>query len=178
MKWKKAGVFDKTALVFGRMDEPPGTRLRIAARPWYFRDNQHQDVLLFIVASSASPGGFEVSTLLVTLGGGFKPNLADEMGHLRVHLSTVALDHVCEAILRSTDDYTDPAGDDLRSPGSTTELSRESRPKGITRRTRPRPRVSSTRSSWAASTTTSPHRGHSAEEQRLRTLSRSSVSTS
>ncbi len=85
----EAGVFDKTALVFGQMDEPPGTRLRVALSALtmaeYFRDVQKQDVLLFIDnIFRFTQAGSEVSTLLGRMPSavGYQPTLADEMGQL------------------------------------------------------------------------------------------------
>ena len=82
----EAGVLDKTALVFGQMDEPPGTRLRVALSALtmaeYFRDVQKQDVLLFIDnIFRFTQAGSEVSTLLGRMPSavGYQPNLADEM---------------------------------------------------------------------------------------------------
>jgi len=92
---EEAGVFDKTALVFGQMDEPPGTRLRIAltglTMAEYFRDVQHQDVLLFIDnIFRFTQAGSEVSTLLGRMPSavGYQPNLADEMGQLQERITS------------------------------------------------------------------------------------------
>jgi len=91
----EAGVFDKTALVFGQMDEPPGTRLRVALSALtmaeYFRDVQHQDVLLFIDnIFRFTQAGSEVSTLLGRMPSavGYQPNLADEMGQLQERITS------------------------------------------------------------------------------------------
>jgi len=90
VEMKEAGVFDKVALVFGQMDEPPGTRLRVALSALtmaeYFRDVQNQDVLLFIDnIFRFTQAGSEVSTLLGRMPSavGYQPNLADEMGLLQ-----------------------------------------------------------------------------------------------
>ncbi|HHW51173.1 MAG TPA: F0F1 ATP synthase subunit beta, partial [Pseudoclavibacter sp.] len=90
-----AGVFDKTALVFGQMDEPPGTRLRVALSALtmaeYFRDVQRQDVLLFIDnIFRFTQAGSEVSTLLGRMPSavGYQPNLADEMGVLQERITS------------------------------------------------------------------------------------------
>src|SRR5687768_12166413 len=87
---QEAGVFDKVALVFGQMDEPPGTRLRVALSALtmaeYFRDVQNQDVLLFVDnIFRFTQAGSEVSTLLGRMPSavGYHPNLADEMGLLQ-----------------------------------------------------------------------------------------------
>ena len=87
---EEAGVIGQTALVFGQMDEPPGTRLRVALSALtmaeYFRDVQNQDVLLFIDnIFRFTQAGSEVSTLLGRMPSavGYQPNLADEMGSSR-----------------------------------------------------------------------------------------------
>ncbi|WP_318387434.1 F0F1 ATP synthase subunit beta, partial [Microbacterium maritypicum] len=92
---EEAGVFDKTALVFGQMDEPPGTRLRVALSALtmaeYFRDVQKQDVLLFIDnIFRFTQAGSEVSTLLGRMPSavGYQPNLADEMGVLQERITS------------------------------------------------------------------------------------------
>ena len=123
----EAGVFDKTALVFGQMDEPPGTRLRVALSALtmaeYFRDVQHQDVLLFIDnIFRFTQAGSEVSTLLGRMPSavGYQPNLADEMGQLqeRIHLRRRPLHHLPAGDLRARRRLHRPgAGHDLRPPG-------------------------------------------------------------
>src|SRR3546814_2077175 len=92
---EEAGVFDKTALVFGQMDEPPGTRLRVALSALtmaeYFRDVQKQDVLLFIDnIFRFTQAGSEVSTLLGRMPSavGYQPTLADEMGVLQERITS------------------------------------------------------------------------------------------
>ncbi len=92
---EEAGVLDKTALVFGQMDEPPGTRLRVALSALtmaeYFRDVQNQDVLLFIDnIFRFTQAGSEVSTLLGRMPSavGYQPNLADEMGVLQERITS------------------------------------------------------------------------------------------
>src|SRR5699024_61676 len=89
------GVFDKTALVFGQMDEPPGTRLRVALSALtmaeYFRDVKQQDVLLFIDnIFRFTQAGQEVSTLLGRMPSavGYQPTLADEMGLLQERITS------------------------------------------------------------------------------------------
>src|SRR3954462_2400955 len=91
----EAGVFKDTALVFGQMDEPPGTRLRVALSALtmaeYFRDVQNQDVLLFIDnIFRFTQAGSEVSTLLGRMPSavGYQPNLADEMGQLQERITS------------------------------------------------------------------------------------------
>ena len=131
----EAGVFDKTALVFGQMDEPPGTRLRVALSALtmaeYFRDVQHQDVLLFIDnIFRFTQAGSEVSTLLGRMPSavGYQPNLADEMGQLQERITSAGGHSITslQAIYVPADDYTDPApATTFAHLDATTELSRE-----------------------------------------------------
>src|SRR5256885_1690478 len=114
----ETGVIDKTALVFGQMDEPPGTRLRVALSALtmaeYFRDVQKQEVLLFIDnIFRFTQAGSEVSTLLGRMPSavGYQPTLADEMGELQERITSVrgvAITSM-QAIYVPADDYTDPA---------------------------------------------------------------------
>ena len=137
----EAGVFDKTALVFGQMDEPPGTRLRIALTGLTmaedFRDVQHQDVLLFIDnIFRFTQAGSEVSTLLGRMPSavGYQPNLADEMGQLQERITSAGGHSITslQAIYVPADDYTDPApATTFAHLDATTELSREIAAKGI-----------------------------------------------
>ena len=137
----EAGVFDKTALVFGQMDEPPGTRLRIAltglTMAEYFRDVQHQEVLLFIDnIFRFTQAGSEVSTLLGRMPSavGYQPNLADEMGQLQERITSAGGHSITslQAIYVPADDYTDPApATTFAHLDATTELSREIAAKGI-----------------------------------------------
>ena len=137
----EAGVFDKTALVFGQMDEPPGTRLRVALTALtmaeYFRDVQHQDVLLFIDnIFRFTQAGSEVSTLLGRMPSavGYQPNLADEMGLLQERITSAGGHSITslQAIYVPADDYTDPApATTFAHLDATTELSREIAAKGI-----------------------------------------------
>ena len=137
----EAGVFDKTALVFGQMDEPPGTRLRIAltglTMAEYFRDVQHQDVLLFIDnIFRFTQAGSEVSTLLGRMPSavGYQPNLADEMGQLQERITSAGGHSITslQAIYVPADDYTDPApATTFAHLDATTELSREVAARGI-----------------------------------------------
>jgi F-type H+-transporting ATPase subunit beta len=115
---EEAGVFEKTALVFGQMDEPPGTRLRVALSALtmaeYFRDVQKQDVLLFIDnIFRFTQAGSEVSTLLGRMPSavGYQPNLADEMGLLQERITSTRGHSITslQAIYVPADDYTDPA---------------------------------------------------------------------
>ncbi len=136
-----AGVFDKTALVFGQMDEPPGTRLRVALSALtmaeYFRDVQHQDVLLFIDnIFRFTQAGSEVSTLLGRMPSavGYQPNLADEMGQLQERITSTRGHSITslQAIYVPADDYTDPApATTFAHLDATTELSREIASRGL-----------------------------------------------
>src|SRR4051794_5013891 len=138
---EEAGVFDKTALVFGQMDEPPGTRLRVALSALtmaeYFRDVQNQDVLLFIDnIFRFTQAGSEVSTLLGRMPSavGYQPNLADEMGVLQERITSTRGNSITslQAIYVPADDYTDPApATTFAHLDATTELSRSVFSKGI-----------------------------------------------
>jgi F-type H+-transporting ATPase subunit beta len=95
LEMTETGVINKTALVFGQMDEPPGTRLRVALSALtmaeYFRDVQNQDVLLFIDnIFRFTQAGSEVSTLLGRMPSavGYQPTLADEMGQLQERITS------------------------------------------------------------------------------------------
>jgi F-type H+-transporting ATPase subunit beta len=138
---EEAGVFDKTALVFGQMDEPPGTRLRVALSALtmaeYFRDVQNQDVLLFIDnIFRFTQAGSEVSTLLGRMPSavGYQPNLADEMGVLQERITSTRGNSITslQAIYVPADDYTDPApATTFAHLDATTELSRDIAAKGL-----------------------------------------------
>jgi len=138
---EEAGVFDKTALVFGQMDEPPGTRLRVALSALtmaeYFRDVQNQEVLLFIDnIFRFTQAGSEVSTLLGRMPSavGYQPNLADEMGVLQERITSTRGHSITslQAIYVPADDYTDPApATTFAHLDATTELSREIASKGL-----------------------------------------------
>src|SRR5690625_1207621 len=137
----ESGVIDKTALVFGQMDEPPGTRLRVALSALtmaeYFRDVQNQDVLLFIDnIFRFTQAGQEVSTLLGRMPSavGYQPNLADEMGVLQERITSTRGNSITsmQAIYVPADDYTDPApATTFAHLDATTELSRPISQKGI-----------------------------------------------
>jgi F-type H+-transporting ATPase subunit beta len=114
----ESGVIDDTALVFGQMDEPPGTRLRVALSALtmaeYFRDVQKQDVLLFIDnIFRFTQAGSEVSTLLGRMPSavGYQPTLADEMGVLQERITSTRGHSITslQAIYVPADDITDPA---------------------------------------------------------------------
>ncbi len=115
---KDSGVIDKTAMVFGQMNEPPGARMRVAltglTMAEYFRDEQGQDVLLFIDnIFRFTQAGSEVSALLGRMPSavGYQPTLATEMGQLQERITTTDKGSVTsiQAIYVPADDYTDPA---------------------------------------------------------------------
>ena len=134
-------VIGQTALVFGQMDEPPGTRLRVALSALtmaeYFRDVQNQDVLLFIDnIFRFTQAGSEVSTLLGRMPSavGYQPNLADEMGVLQERITSTRGHSITsmQAIYVPADDYTDPApATTFAHLDATTELSRDIASLGI-----------------------------------------------
>ena len=118
LEMTESGVIDKTALVFGQMDEPPGTRLRVALTALtmaeYFRDVENQDVLLFIDnIFRFTQAGSEVSTLLGRMPSavGYQPTLADEMGVLQERITSTRGHSITslQAIYVPADDLTDPA---------------------------------------------------------------------
>ena len=118
LEMTETGVIEKTALVFGQMDEPPGTRLRVAlgalTMAEYFRDVQKQDVLLFIDnIFRFTQAGSEVSTLLGRMPSavGYQPTLADEMGELQERITSTRGHSITsmQAIYVPADDITDPA---------------------------------------------------------------------
>jgi F-type H+-transporting ATPase subunit beta len=118
LEMTESGVINDTALVFGQMDEPPGTRLRVALTALtmaeYFRDVQKQDVLLFIDnIFRFTQAGSEVSTLLGRMPSavGYQPTLADEMGQLQERITSTRGHSITsmQAIYVPADDITDPA---------------------------------------------------------------------
>ena len=137
----ESGVLEKTALVFGQMDEPPGTRLRVALSALtmaeYFRDVQKQDVLLFIDnIFRFTQAGSEVSTLLGRMPSavGYQPTLADEMGQLQERITSTRGHSITsmQAIYVPADDITDPAPHTTFAHlDATTVLSRPISEKGI-----------------------------------------------
>jgi len=141
VEMEEAGVLGQTALVFGQMDEPPGTRLRVALSALtmaeYFRDVQKQDVLLFIDnIYRYTQAGSEVSTLLGRMPSavGYQPNLADEMGVLQERITSTRGHSITsmQAIYVPADDYTDPApATTFAHLDATTELSRDIASLGI-----------------------------------------------
>lgn len=115
---KESGVINKTAMVFGQMNEPPGARMRVAltglTMAEYFRDEQGQDVLLFIDnIFRFTQAGSEVSALLGRMPSavGYQPTLATEMGALQERITSTSKGSVTsiQAIYVPADDYTDPA---------------------------------------------------------------------
>ncbi|QJY46875.1 F0F1 ATP synthase subunit beta [Pseudonocardia broussonetiae] len=137
----ESGVIQNTALVFGQMDEPPGTRMRVALSALtmaeYFRDELSQDVLLFIDnIFRFTQAGSEVSTLLGRMPSavGYQPTLADEMGELQERITSTRGRSITsmQAIYVPADDYTDPApATTFAHLDATTELSRPISQKGI-----------------------------------------------
>ena len=117
LEMKSSGVIDKTVLVFGQMNEPPGVRLRIAltglTMAEYFRDVEGQDVLLFIDnIYRYTLAGMEVSALMGRLPSavGYQPTLATEMGELEERITSTHKGSITsfQAIYVPADDYTDP----------------------------------------------------------------------
>ena len=118
LEMSESGVLEKAALVFGQMDEPPGVRLRVGLSALtmaeYFRDEMHQDVLLFVDnIFRFTQAGSEVSTLLGRMPSavGYQPTLADEMGALQERITSVHGRSITslQAIYVPADDITDPA---------------------------------------------------------------------
>ena len=130
---KASGVLDKTALVFGQMNEPPGARMRVAetglTMAEYFRDKEHQNVLLFIDnIFRFTQAGSEVSALLGRMPSavGYQPTLATEMGELQERIASV------QAVYVPADDLTDPApATTFAHLDATTVLSRKVVEQGI-----------------------------------------------
>jgi F-type H+/Na+-transporting ATPase subunit beta len=118
IEMKESGVIDKAALIYGQMTEPPGARLRVGLTGLtvaeYFRDVEHQDVLLFIDnIFRFTQAGSEVSALLGRMPSavGYQPNLATEMGELQERITSTKSGSITsiQAIYVPADDYTDPA---------------------------------------------------------------------
>ncbi len=138
---KEAGVLEKTALVYGQMNEPPGARARVAltalAVAEYFRDEENQDVLLFIDnIFRFTQAGSEVSALLgrIPSAVGYQPNLATEMGELQERITSTNKGSITsiQAIYVPADDYTDPApATTFTHLDATTNLSRQIAELGI-----------------------------------------------
>ena len=115
---KESGVIDKTALVYGQMNEPPGARMRVAlsglTMAEYFRDREGQDVLLFIDnIFRFTQAGSEVSALLGRMPSavGYQPTLATEMGALQERITSTKRGSITsvQAVYVPADDLTDPA---------------------------------------------------------------------
>jgi F-type H+-transporting ATPase subunit beta len=113
-----SGVLDKTAMVFGQMNEPPGVRLRVGlsglTMAEYFRDEENKDLLLFIDnIFRFTQAGSEVSSLLGRLPSavGYQPNLAEDLGYLQERITSTKTGSITsmQAIYVPADDYTDPA---------------------------------------------------------------------
>jgi F-type H+-transporting ATPase subunit beta len=127
LEMKESGVIDKAALIYGQMTEPPGARLRVGLTGLtvaeYFRDEEEQDVLLFIDnIFRFTQAGSEVSALLGRMPSavGYQPTLATEMGELQERITSTKKGSITsvQAIYVPADDYTDPAP-------ATTNLSRQ-----------------------------------------------------
>ena len=138
---KESGVIEKTAMVFGQMNEPPGARMRVALTGLtiaeYFRDVEGQDVLLFIDnIFRFTQAGSEVSALLGRMPSavGYQPTLATEMGQLQERISSTNKGSVTsiQAVFVPADDYTDPApATTFAHLDSTTNLERKLTEMGI-----------------------------------------------
>ena len=138
---KESGVLEKTALVFGQMNEPPGARMRVAetglTMAEYFRDKEHQNVLLFIDnIFRFVQAGSEVSALLGRMPSavGYQPTLATEMGELQERIASTKDGSVTsvQAVYVPADDLTDPApATTFAHLDATTVLSREISSQGI-----------------------------------------------
>ena len=137
----QSGVIKNTAMVFGQMNEPPGARMRVAlsglTMAEYFRDQEHQDVLLFIDnIYRFTQAGSEVSALLGRMPSavGYQPTLATEMGKLQERITSTKDGSITsiQAIYVPADDYTDPApATTFTHLDATTNLSRKLTEEGI-----------------------------------------------
>lgn len=137
----ETGVINKTAMVFGQMNEPPGARMRVGltglTMAEYFRDTEHQDVLLFIDnIFRFTQAGSEVSAMLGRMPSavGYQPTLATEMGALQERITSTKNGSITsiQAIYVPADDYTDPAPATTFSHlDATTNLSRKIAEEGI-----------------------------------------------
>src|SRR3954468_9469121 len=141
VEMKESGVINKTALIFGQMNEPPGARARVALSALtvaeYFRDEERQDVLLFVDnIFRFTQAGSEVSALLglIPSAVGYQPTLATEMGELQERITTTNKGSITsvQAIYVPADDLTDPApAASFAHLDATTVLSRSISEKGI-----------------------------------------------
>jgi F-type H+-transporting ATPase subunit beta len=135
LEMKESGVINKAALIYGQMTEPPGARLRVAltglTTAEYFRDEEGQDVLLFIDnIFRFTQAGSEVSALLGRMPSavGYQPTLATEMGELQERITSTTKGSITsvQAIYVPADDYTDPApATTFAHLDATTNLSRQ-----------------------------------------------------
>ena len=135
LEMKESGVINKTALIYGQMTEPPGARLRVAltglTTAEYFRDEEGQDVLLFVDnVFRFTQAGSEVSALLGRMPSavGYQPTLATEMGELQERITSTTKGSITsvQAIYVPADDYTDPApATTFAHLDATTNLSRQ-----------------------------------------------------
>jgi len=138
---KESGVIEKTALIYGQMNEPPGARLRVGLSALtvaeYFRDEEHQDVLLFVDnVFRFTQAGSEVSATLgrIPSAVGYQPTLATEMGVMQERITSTTNGSITsvQAIYVPADDYTDPAPATAFSHlDATTNLSRQIAELGI-----------------------------------------------
>ncbi len=137
----ESGVINKTAMVFGQMNEPPGARMRVGlsglTMAEYFRDEEKQDVLLFIDnIFRFTQAGSEVSALLGRMPSavGYQPTLATDMGHLQERITSTKSGSITsiQAVFVPADDYTDPApATTFTHLDATTNLSRKISEEGI-----------------------------------------------
>jgi F-type H+-transporting ATPase subunit beta len=135
LEMKESGVINKAALIYGQMTEPPGARLRVAltglTTAEYFRDEEGQDVLLFVDnIFRFTQAGSEVSALLGRMPSavGYQPTLASEMGELQERITSTTKGSITsvQAIYVPADDYTDPApATAFAHLDATTNLSRQ-----------------------------------------------------
>jgi F-type H+-transporting ATPase subunit beta len=140
-EFKEAGVLNKTALVYGQMNEPPGARARVALSALtiaeYFRDEENRDVLLFVDnIFRFTQAGAEVSALLgrIPSAVGYQPTLATEMGELQERITSTNKGSITsiQAVYVPADDYTDPApATTFAHLDATTNLSRSIAEKAI-----------------------------------------------
>ncbi len=141
LEMKESGVLDKTALIYGQMNEPPGARLRVALSALtvaeYFRDEEGQDILLFIDNMFRfTQAGSEVSALMGRMPSavGYQPTLATEMGDLQERIATTKKGSITsiQAVYVPADDLTDPApATTFAHLDATTVLSRQIAELGI-----------------------------------------------
>jgi F-type H+-transporting ATPase subunit beta len=141
LEMKESGVLEKTALVYGQMNEPPGARARVALTGLtiaeYFRDRENQDVLFFVDnIFRFTQAGAEVSALLgrIPSAVGYQPTLATEMGNLQERITSTTKGSITsvQAVYVPADDYTDPApATTFTHLDATTNLSREIASLGI-----------------------------------------------